>query len=143
MYNWKQVLEAKVGHIFVDRHKDGLRFIIRRGPCGLCAYVGIPESHPLAGHSYDDLPIECHGGLTFSSLGNNKYLPNNWWWYGWDYSHCNDYSTYYDKDNNLDEFHQKLKKWTVKDVDDDSRSAIYGFGKLMRLSEGIANRLSA
>ena len=140
MSDWKEVVDAKVGYIFVDRHEEGLRFIIMRGPCSLCAYVGIPESHPLAGHSYDDLPIECHGGLTFSQLGGKKEWPSGCWWYGWDYTHCDDYSTYYDKPGFDSNLRSNGKKWTVKDVKSDSGTTLYEFKKLLSLAENIANK---
>lgn len=31
-------------------------------------YVVIPESHPYHGKSYDDIPVEVHGGLTYGSI---------------------------------------------------------------------------
>ena len=140
MNDWVDVVEAKVGHIFVDRHEQGLRFIIMRGPCSLCAYAGVPESHPLAGQRCYDLPIECHGGLTFSQLGGKKDFPSGYWWYGWDYSHCDDYVTYYDKPGFDSELRSNSKKWTVKDVEGDTWTTLYGFKKLLRLSEKIANK---
>ena len=56
-----------------------------------CGYVGVPINHPLAGFDYEDLPIACHGGLTFSQKGDGKYLSEEYWWYGWDYAHLGDH----------------------------------------------------
>src|SRR5688572_17088313 len=92
---WDAVVSAPVGHIFEDRHEDGVRFLIMRGPAALCAYVGVPDSHPLAGQSYDDMPIQCHGGLTYGDNGGDKW-PKGWYWYGWDYAHSGDRSVYTD-----------------------------------------------
>ena len=33
-----------------------------------CAYVELPENHQFYEKFYDDIPIECHGGLTYSSI---------------------------------------------------------------------------
>jgi hypothetical protein len=128
------------GFVFVDRFDEGVRFLILRGGVSLTAYVGVPESHPLAGFSYDDVPIECHGGLTFGDSGDGKFHPKGFYWYGWDYSHCGDFSfcdldRTYDRPVSLDE-----KKWTVADVENDSWSAIWSFKKLMALAERCANK---
>lgn len=32
----------------------------------LNGYVRLPEEHKFYGKGYDDIPIECHGGLTFT-----------------------------------------------------------------------------
>ncbi len=31
----------------------------------LCGYIELPEGSPYADKDYDEIPIECHGGLTF------------------------------------------------------------------------------
>lgn len=54
-----------------------------------CGYVGVPKDHPLYGTDYNDLPYECHGGLTFS--GDHASNQNNdCWWLGFDCYHHND-----------------------------------------------------
>lgn len=133
---WEQLAGDAVGTIYVDRHEDGLRFLVMRGPASLCAYLGVPKSHPLAGHSYDDVTINCHGGLTFASEGGFKTFPSEWFWYGWDYSHLDDacfYDLRYEKDSGD-------HKWTVEEVEGDSWGAICDFKHLMKLSEAITNR---
>lgn len=137
---WEQVVNAKLGDMFVDRFDEGLRFIILRGPFHLCAYVGVPEAHPMAEHDYDSLPIDCHGGLTFSRAGDGKYLPKGYWWYGWDYGHCDDYRISDHHSTNYKKLNETRTKWGVKEVDGDSRRAIYGFKKLLALTEKIAGK---
>lgn len=68
--------------------------------------------------TYDDFPIECHGGLTYYSdqlyVGNRGNVPGHLiagHWVGWDYAHCEDYCGY-DYDNPY--FH--TKKWTTKEM---------------------------
>jgi hypothetical protein len=136
---WGEVVAAPVGHIFVDRHEDGVRFLIMRGPAALCAYVGIPESHPLAGHSYDDVPLQCHGGLTFAAKGE-KMWHAGWYWYGWDYGHAGDRSVYSDLHplQGFADFERTETRWTPKMVDEDAWDALYGFKKLARLAEKTA-----
>lgn len=58
-----------------------------RHPCG---YVDVRNTR-LRGMYYDNVNIECHGGLTFSG----EFSPltcEKGWWIGWDYGHCWDYS---------------------------------------------------
>lgn len=44
-------------------------------------YIELPQNHPYYGRDYNDVPINCHGGLTYSGPlnGDGKY------WIGWDY----------------------------------------------------------
>lgn len=62
-----------------------------------CAYVELPENHQFYEKFYDDIPIECHGGLTYSGRG---LLPSEHpehkkgYWIGWDYAHYTDYTFY-------------------------------------------------
>lgn len=118
--SWEDVLEAEPGKVLYEDAAEGCRFLIMRGPASLCAYVGVPESHPLAGYNYDDVPLRVHGGLTFSDKGGGTF-PEGWWWYGWDYAHCDDYAVYYDKyPTELSPRERRDKKWTVREVYNDS-----------------------
>jgi hypothetical protein len=54
----------------------------------LCGYVGIPKNHPHhKTNSYSDIPIDCHGDLTFLEFGDD-FLN----WIGFDCAHFNDYT---------------------------------------------------
>jgi hypothetical protein len=138
--SWDEVVEAKVGHIFVDRFDEGVRFLIMRGPFHVCAYIGIPESHPLAGHDYENVPLDCHGGLTFAGSGTKGYRPTGFYWYGWDYGHCDDYMISKTHSADYGKFNETHKKWGVKEVEEDAWSAIYHFRKLCVLAETIHSR---
>ncbi len=137
---FEELAKDKTGTIYVDRHQEGYRFIIMRGPNSLCAYVGVPKEHPLADINYDNLPISCHGGLTFGGGGGGKgCFPENYYWYGWDYSHFNDAAFY-----SLDPRYAGLrdmstnKHWTVGDVQEDVWEALTNFAALISLAEKIA-----
>ena len=54
-----------------------------------CAYVLIPYWHKLYEVDYNDMQVECHGGLTYSGhyLLDKKY-PG--WWIGFDCAHGGD-----------------------------------------------------
>ena len=127
----------KVGEIVADWFDEGLRIIIMRSTVSFCAYIGIPESHPLAGFDYDDIPVEAHGGLTFADKGG-KAWPKGYYWYGWDYAHAGDICRY--KGMKLKDFGKADKDWTIKEIRDDSWNTIYDFKRLMKLAERIKNK---
>lgn len=57
-----------------------------------CCYVEIPDNHPLYLEKYDDIEIDCHGGLTFSSSKLTGIDETGLKWFiGWDFAHCDDY----------------------------------------------------
>lgn len=87
------------------------------------AYVVIPEKNPLYkidNYSYEDMPIVCHGGLSFCE--NELYVKDNiiikGKIIGWDYAHYGDY---------LPLLHWKAlaKKWTVEEILEDVKSVIH------------------
>ena len=143
---WEEIAEKPVGEILHDEMRDGVRFIVMRGPASLCGYAGVPENHPAAGHSYDDVCVQAHGGLTFSAPGGpgrGIAWPEGFWWYGWDYAHAEDYCFYYDKPPLADLHKDRIpqdKKWLVKDVVNDSWGTLYEKEKFMRLAKKIANK---
>lgn len=72
--------------------------VVRNYGGALCGYVGVPESHPCFKVDYDDCSlhkIECHGGLTFSGLCDEKNKEHGIchigedkvWWLGFDCAH--------------------------------------------------------
>ena len=134
---FKELAAMKPGTILKDGYENGLRYLIVRGPCALCAYIGIPEDHPLAGKSYDDIPLDVHGGLTFADKGDGKMRPAGMYWYGWDYGHSGD-TSFYDLEPSMARFREKDETaWTVDDVQKEIWGATYEFSKLVRLAEGI------
>lgn len=137
MKTWEEMRKDKSGTIYKDWFEDGIRCLIMRGPASLCAYLGVPETHPLADKSYDDIPLSVHGGLTFSCKGDGM-RPTGYYWYGWDYAHCNDYAFYYDEPPLANGFdHSPDKKWTVDEVEKEIKSAVYDFKMLVKLAENI------
>jgi hypothetical protein len=93
---WMEVVTAKTGTIFADWMEGDVRCLIIKGGACLCAYVGVPSRHRKAGFDYKDMPLDCHGGLTFAEKGGAKGLPHpdGWYWYGWDYAHSGDALTF-------------------------------------------------
>ena len=50
----------------------------------LCGYVKIPETHQLYNLDYDEIDVDVHGGLTYSSEEKDGY------WLGFDCAHYDD-----------------------------------------------------
>lgn len=76
-----------------------------------CGYVAIPENHKYSKETdYNDLFIDCHGGLTFMSpdhvLKDLLSNPSKEQWIGFDCAHCYDmpdkeaYIEYFNDHNN-------------------------------------------
>ena len=88
----------------LDEYK-GVPYIVTRAPLGnLTAYIRIPDDHPwnglvdktrdIPGHTlnvgYNDIPLDVHGGPTFSARVKGDAWPQGFTdgaWVGWDYAH--------------------------------------------------------
>ena len=130
---FEQIAKDPVSTVYEDFVEEGIRCRIMRGPCGMVAYLGISPSHPIAGKEYDDIPLDVHGGLTFSRAGDGKNWPKGYWWYGWDYAHAGD-KAFYDLERPWasawkDNYHE----WTVPEVHVDVIVAAWNMKKLMNL----------
>ncbi len=123
------------GKIYFDYFDEGVRILILRGPSSVNCYLGIPSKHPLAGFSYDDLLVECHGGLTFAKEGDGTLFPSEYFWYGYDYGHAGD-ASFYDLRPEFG-LRKDDKAWTPEEIKSDSWSAVNSFRKLMRIAEAI------
>lgn len=92
-------------------------FILSMGthPCG---YVEIPKSSKYYNVDYDNIPIECHGGLTYSEnyLGTIANECEERFFVGWDYAHYMDYVGYYDIGELKPSFVEPLKKFKTKEM---------------------------
>lgn len=142
-WTWEQQKAQPQGTILYDDFDGETRFIVVRGPAALCAYVGIPEGHPLAGLNEEKLDISCHGGLTFGKKGGRDPWSVGFWWYGWDYGHAGDeFMWTSDIEGALAKAGSRLpqwggRRWLVKDVIEDAREARYQFRALMHKEVGV------
>jgi hypothetical protein len=91
--DFSDLSKVKRGTVVADWYKDGVRFLVIVH-YGFCVYLGVPIDHPLAGFSYDDIPLDCHGGLTFAGEGEGEYRPKHFYFYGWDYAHAGDFTDF-------------------------------------------------
>ena len=126
-----------IGFVYFDWTVDeGTPFVrralIAEGPWSLLAYVGIPESHWMAGCEAEDFPLKVHGGLTYAGSEGDGPRPQGWYLYGWDYGHFGDktkrdrrYAALYDYDTGEHD-------WTLEEVWADTKEALIQLGNLMR-----------
>lgn len=65
----------------------GFKCLIKRHPdfFSLNGYVGLPEGHKFYGKGYDDIDIDCHGGITFADHWEDQ--KDNLWYIGFDCAH--------------------------------------------------------
>jgi hypothetical protein len=112
-------------NFFEGEYKGYHYRIVRTETMGiLCGYVGIPKGHRYyKKKNYDDIDIDCHGGLTFSDW---HYLPDpeHLWWIGFDCGHAWDFVPFmFETEMRLygtgtltsNEFHALLSTTTYKD----------------------------
>lgn len=127
------ITDIPMGTVLRDWYDEGVRVILMRSTSSINVYLGVSKDHPLTGFDYDSLPLECHGGLTFSSEGDDEYLPKGLWWYGYDYAHASD-KVWYDKAiTGL-----AGRTWSIEEIEKDAWTTIYEFKKLVTLAERIA-----
>lgn len=73
--------------------ENGIDFkcYIRRVPRSghLCGYVHLTQDNDYYGYEYDDIPVNCHGGLTYGSEHENE------WVIGFDCAHLGDLQPFY------------------------------------------------
>lgn len=78
------------------------RFEYRGYPCIVifqplghrCGCVGLPEKNRFYGLDYNEIDVNCHGGLTYSSNHLYEQKDTNIWWIGFDCAHCDDARDY-------------------------------------------------
>lgn len=139
MYDtWEEMEDAEIGEVFETGFVFGVPYYILRGPCCPCVYLGVTKNHPMAGIHYDDLPIKCHGGLTYSDYGNNHPLPSTHYWFGWDYGHYGDkmfeLGSNFTSPNALNSIGEGYE-WTKRHVWGDVLGTAKDFVKIMRAFE--------
>ncbi len=89
---FEELAQLDSGTVLLSKEYGMFKGLILRGPCSLCAYIGVPMWHNLAGRDYDSLPdiADVHGGFTYAAPIIGIDVPKDYWWFGWDYAHWND-----------------------------------------------------
>jgi len=85
----------------IRRTREGLDFKKLENNKGLLinlnGYVLVPNSSKYFGVSYEDIPVDCHGGLTYAN--EELYMqPEVGWWIGFDTGHYGDVTLLIDDD---------------------------------------------
>lgn len=106
-----------------------------------CSYIRLNPNSPFLGKDEEDIPIDCHYGLTYarnhSMLGFDE-LPIGYW-IGWDYGHLGDYCN-----GDIRPVDGFSHKWTYEEL---IQEMIYVCGQLdaaeyaEQASEGIVSDL--
>lgn len=145
--SFEELATVQGGTVVYQCNYGILKGAILRNP-SLCAYIGVPKWHNLAGVHYGgsvqadgetitvidiDEIIDVHGGVTFSGDFDDR-LPEGYWWFGWDHGHFGD-ATFYEYDPNplIRESFQRIKtawpdsslhEWTVPEVREELERAM-------------------
>jgi len=107
---------------------NGHEFMIISWGTHPCSYIKIPKTSKLIRLGYEDIPLSCHGGLTFA--GEHKQFKG--YWLGWDYSHCDDFAGRYLDDSYPKILYQDNKKWTTDEMIKEMWDATYAFEQLRK-----------
>lgn len=115
MYHPKMELE-----LLANGNCHGYEYAIVSFGTHPCAYVKLPENHTCYGKDYDEIPVICHGGLTYAESRLRALPESSGWWIGWDYAHAGDYCSFIAWS---DEFRSD-KKWTVSEMFEEVKEVI-------------------
>lgn len=100
--------------------KQESRFEYKGFPCVVlfmpigyrCGYVGLPKYNIYYGKKYDDIPMDCHRGLTYSNCELYGQDDMNTWWIGFD---CGHFCDGLDKAKFEEYYEDDLKEMPVND----------------------------
>ena len=103
-----------------------------------CGYVKIPKESKYFHWDYEGIPIDVHGGFTYSRnyLVGVEETNNDTWWIGWDYAHCYDRADmdscykYYEDLNPYMWFPDEGKIYYQEDVETDCKYVVEQLIKL-------------
>jgi len=108
--------------VLAEGELNGLSFVILNRGSHPCSYIKVHEI--LKEIDYNDIPLDCHGGLTFS--GELKGYGGHW--IGWDYAHLGDYIAY----SKILHFSEpNAHAWTTDELLIEMEDVIYNLSKLL------------
>lgn len=87
-----QVKRLETPEILASGNVCGYQYYVVSMGMWPCAYVSIPKEDICFGQT--DLPIDCHGGITYNRTYLLDSAVKDGWVIGWDYGHCFDYNGY-------------------------------------------------
>lgn len=84
-YN-KEMVEPTL--LYKDTYKNYNYYIMNYGTHP-CCYIQLDKNDKYYGKNYEEIDIDCHGGLTYSEEVKGE------WVIGWDYAHYGDYNGFF------------------------------------------------
>ena len=123
IYYGKRIETPKV---LVNRKYKGYEYAIITLGSHPCSYILLPEGHKYHGIDYDEIPLRCHGGLTYSNdhllkRSHGNLAENGEWVIGWDYAHLGDFLSF---SEHLIGGGMEGHKWTLQELVDEMEEAI-------------------
>lgn len=114
--------------VLTDNYKGLTYYIVTLGSYP-CVYVNVKDTI-LDEKPYEDIPIKCHGGLTYSA-DSLWVTEDKGWFIGWDYAHLGDlfYSQYLIDMGVID---ITSKEWTIDEIKEECKNVI---DQLIELTE--------
>lgn len=110
---------------------EGLRYYIKDGVICPCAYICLPDTSPHIGKPYDDIGVDCHGGLTYSgNLYDHKGDKIENFVIGWDYGHFGDFIGADNTPNDIVQsinLFQEVRKWTIDEIEKEIQEVIHNY----------------
>ena len=80
--------------LYVVEHQEefeGYHLVVVFNRAFRCGYVGLPKGHEHEKKHYDDIDVDVHGGLTYSSIAHDLWAKDGYHWYlGFDCAHLED-----------------------------------------------------
>lgn len=61
-----EYMKERVARVLDKGKEKGMKWCIVSYGTHPCAYICLPKGHKYYKKSYDDIPVNCHGGLTFA-----------------------------------------------------------------------------
>lgn len=119
--------------ILVHDNYKGFDYYILNLGTHPCAYVEV-SSTTLNGKNYDDIDLQCHGGLTYSH-SRLKGIKKTGWYIGWDYAHYKDFLGCNMLLFQELPFTRNDKQWTTEEIDCECKSVIDDIVKLQKKTE--------
>lgn len=106
-----------------------------------CGYVMLPADSKYCGMEFPEIPIDVHGGLTYS----RNYLfghEGKDFWIGWDYAHCEDGKDYEALFENFKDDEESMKQiMAMREIDFEISGYIYSLDDVIRDCEWVVDQL--
>lgn len=100
----------------------GYEFVILSYGTHPCAYIGIPKGHRFYNRMEYEIPIDCHGNLTYADFGIHGHMKDKYV-IGWDYNHVCDQFRRWTTEEILEEVHEVIDQIVKGDESEQGTNA--------------------